>query len=203
MNLKVTDIKQYIYCPRIIYFLYVCPVMKKTTYKMESGRDEHITLDKLEKRRTLKRYNLENGERIFHTYLQSDRIGLQGKLDMHIAVGRQYFPVEYKFTERSANLNHKYQLVSYAMLLEDNYHCTIRYGLLYLVPRKEIVPVEITPNARDFVNETIAKIRHIIRSERMPDRQRQGNKCRDCEYRRFCGDIETNRKDECDNVFFI
>ncbi|WP_425059229.1 CRISPR-associated exonuclease Cas4 [Sporomusa carbonis] len=202
MNLKVTDIKQYIYCPRIIYFLYICPVSKKTTYKMESGKVEHMVLDKLEERRTLKRYRLAEGERVFHTYLESERIGLQGKLDMHIVVDKQYYPVEYKFTERSASLNHKYQLVSYAMLLEDYYRCTVRNGLLYLVPKNEIIPVEITPNAREFVYEIIDKIRQIIRSERVPERQRKVNKCRDCEYRRFCGDIDIWTKERVDKCIF-
>lgn len=201
MNLRVTDIKQYIYCPRVIYFLYVCPVNKKTTYKMESGKVEHMVLDKLEKRRTLKRYRLAEGERVFHTFLASERLGLQGKLDMHIVSGKQLFPVEYKFTERAASLNHKYQLVSYAMLLEDHYGCTVRSGLLYLVPQQEIIPVEITPNAREFVHDIIAGIRRIIDSERMPDRQRKTNKCRDCEYLRFCGDIDFRTKERVNSVF--
>lgn len=201
-NLKVSDIKQYIYCPRIIYFLYVCPVKKKTTYKMEAGKEDHLILDKLEKRRTLKRYNLEEGQRIFHMQLASARLGLQGKLDMHIATVRGYFPVEFKFTERSASLNHKYQLISYAMLLEDHYDCTVRYGLLYLVPKKEIIPVEITPNARAFVYGILGKIRDIIATERMPDKTRHVVKCRDCEYKRFCGDVDEPRKEKKINVFF-
>lgn len=195
MNIKVTDIKQYIYCPRIIYFLYVCPVVKKTTYKMEQGKEEHFTFDKLEKRRTLKRYNLEDGQRVFHAWLSSERLGLQGKLDLHIVSGKEYFPVEFKFTTRGPSLNHKYQIISYALLLEDNYNCTVRFGLLYLVPTKTIAPVEITPNARRFVHEITDKIRDIVRFEYMPERQRKTEKCRDCEYLRFCGDIDIERKE--------
>lgn len=202
MNIKVTDIKQYSYCPRIIYYTYVCPVPRKTTYKMETGKSEHVNLDKLEKRRTLKRYNFQEGQRIFHAYLQSDRLGLEGKLDMHIVSGKQYFPVEYKFTERKAALNHKYQLISYAMLLEDYYNTAVRYGLLYLVPRRDITPVEITPNAREFIRETIIKIKNIICSERFPQQQRHYARCRDCEYLRFCNDIDGIGKRGMNSVFF-
>lgn len=190
MNLKVTDIKQFIYCPRIIYFTYVCPVPRKTTYKMDAGKDSHIVLDKLEKRRTLNRYNLEQGRRLFHTQLHSDRLGLEGKLDLHIDTGKELFPVEFKFTERSAGLNHKYQLISYAMLLEDCYNRDIRYGLLYLAPQQQVIPVDITANARQFVREILVKIRTIVQTERMPDGQRKSRKCHDCEYRRYCGDID-------------
>lgn len=202
MNIKVTDIKQYIYCPRIIYYTYVCPVPKKTTYKMETGKIEHVSLDKLEKRRTLKRYNFQEGERVFHAYLKSDRLCLEGKLDMHIVSGKQYFPVEYKFTERKAALNHKYQLISYAMLLEDHYNTAIRYGLLYLVPKRDITEVEITSNARDFIRGTIDKIKNMIGSEKFPPQQRQYAKCRDCEYLPFCNDIDGIGKRGAGSVFF-
>lgn len=38
MMLRVSDLKQFIYCPRIVYYNYVMPVEKKTTYKMEHGK---------------------------------------------------------------------------------------------------------------------------------------------------------------------
>jgi len=169
---------------------------------MEQGKAEHDILDKLEKRRTLKRYNFQEGQRIFHAFLHSDRLGLQGKLDMHIVSGKEYFPVEYKYTERSAALNHKYQLISYAMLLEDKYNCSVRYGLLYLVPQSKVIPVEVTPNARTFVLEIINKIKTMVITERMPERQRQTAKCRDCEYLRFCGDIDIVKKEKIKSCIF-
>ena len=66
IDLKVSDIKQFLYCPRNVYFTYVCPVDKKTTHKMNHGKEEHLELERLEKRRTFRRYRLENGERKFH-----------------------------------------------------------------------------------------------------------------------------------------
>jgi len=94
LKLRVTDLKQYIYCPRIIYFTYVCPVEKKVTRKMRYGSEAHLELDRLEKRRTFKRYDFKEGERKFHTSLYSTRLGLEGKLDMHIVAGGEIFPVE-------------------------------------------------------------------------------------------------------------
>lgn len=207
-NINISDIKQYLYCPRKIFFSYVCPVPRKTTYKMKNGHEGHLGLDILEKRRTLRRYNLENGRRVFHAWLQSDRLGLQGKLDMHIVVEglrfTEYFPVEFKFTGYRTALEHKYQVVGYALLLEDKYSTTVRYGLLYLVPRQEIIPVEITPDARSFVLQIRDKIRSIIRDEKMPERQRNTHKCQDCECRRYCGDIDmpAEKKEGLCNVLF-
>ncbi|MBZ4653891.1 MAG: CRISPR-associated protein Cas4 [Bacillota bacterium] len=189
IKLRVTDVKQYIYCPRIIYFTYVCPVEKKITRKMEYGKEEHLELDRLEKRRTFKRYSLSEGERRFHQYLRSERLGLEGKLDMHIISEGEYFPVEFKHTRKGPSLNHKYQLVSYAMLLEDYYNKPVRYGFLYLIPEKRPYPIEITPNARIFVKELLEKIREIILKERIPRPNQHKGRCTDCEYRNYCGDV--------------
>lgn len=189
IKLRVTDVKQYIYCPRIIYFTYVCPVEKKITRKMEYGKEEHLILDRLEKRRTFKRYNLSEGERRFHQYLRSERLGLEGRLDMHIVSEGEYFPVEFKHTKKGPALNHKYQLVSYAMLLEDYYSKPVRCGFLYLTADKRVYPIEITANARIFVKEVLEKIREIITKESMPGPNRHKHRCTDCEYRNYCGDV--------------
>jgi len=189
LNLRVTDVKQYFYCPRIIYFTYVCPVQKKVTAKMQYGKDAHLELDRLEKRRTFKRYNFKEGERKFHASLYSSRLGLEGKLDMHIVAGEEIFPVEFKHTAAGPSLSHKYQLVAYAMLLEDRYNRPVRYGFLCYNSSNEVIPVDITPNARLHVKETIVRIRSMVSAEKMPARTIHRGRCVDCEYRNFCGDV--------------
>ena len=189
LKLRVTDIKQYVYCPRIIYYTYVCPVKAKITRKMTHGKETHLELDRLEKRRTFKRYQLKDGERYFHTRLFSTRLGLEGVLDMHITAGEEIFPVEFKYTSSLPSLNHKYQLAAYAMLLEEKYERAVRYGFLYLSLRNEIYPVDITPNCREFIKETMDKIRQLVSKEIMPPPVRKKGRCVDCEFRNFCRDV--------------
>lgn len=188
INLKVSDIKQFLYCPRILYFTYVCPVDKKTTHKMNYGKEEHLELDRLEKRRTFRRYRLENGERIFHSRLYSPRLRLEGMLDMHIITDEEIVPVEFKYSTQEPELNHKYQLIAYAMLLEDSYQKPVRLGFLYFIPGNRIYPIEITPNAREFVKESLEKIRQMITTETFPKAPYGKGKCNDCEYRNYCRD---------------
>ena len=85
ISLRVSDLKQYIYCPRILYFYYVLPVPRKVTRKMEYGRLEHVEIERLEKRRGLKAYGILEGERHFHVALASTLLGLHGVLDLMIA----------------------------------------------------------------------------------------------------------------------
>lgn len=190
LNLRVCDIKQYIYCPRVVYFNYVLPVEKKTTHKMEHGKEEHIELDRLEKRRKLREYGLEEGERRFHVRLHSERLALTGVLDLLLVTPKGCFPVECKYTTREPALNHKYQLVAYAMLVEEAMQVHVRSGFLYLIPGKRIQEVLITDNARLHVRRMMGAIRRMIREERMPVATRSPVRCRDCEYKLFCADVE-------------
>lgn len=188
--LTVTDIKQYFYCRRITYFTFVAPVLKKISSMMSFGQEAHLVLDALENRRKLKRYGLSEGKREFHTYLTSNRLGLTGKLDLHLVTPKGVYPVEYKFTDSEPNLNHKYQLTAYALLLEEYYKKPIRNGFLYHIGSKEIYPIEISQNMRDFTKKAVKNIQEIIKREKMPPMPSQKKKCRDCEFRNYCGDVD-------------
>lgn len=188
--LTVTDIKQYLYCPRIVYFTYVVAVRKVVTHKMEQGKLGHDQLDRLEKRRNLKRYRLDNGQRDFHVRLHSNRLGLDGILDCLIWSHKELYPVEYKFTRSNPGSNHRYQLTAYSMLAEENLGRPVRAGFLYLVPRDEVVPFEITDGMRRHVTTVCGAIRHLVQAERLPPATRNYAHCRDCEYRRYCRDVE-------------
>ncbi len=155
---------------------------------MHYGREAHLELDRLEKRRTFKRYNFEDGERKFHTSLYSSCLGLGGKLEMHIIAEGEIFPVEFKHSLQVPSLNHKYQLIAYAMLLEDAYNQPVRYGFI-CTDSGTVIPVEITPNGRVFVKELLEKIRLLVLKEWMPNKAAAKSKCVDCEYSNFCGDV--------------
>lgn len=189
MMLKVSDVKQFLYCPRVVYFTYVMPVHRKVTRKMEYGKEEHLELERLERRRGFRSYDLSEGERRYRTKLCSERLGVEGVLDMHIMCGSGCFPVEFKNTSRHPGLNHKYQLVCYAMLLEDEYGKPVRHGYLYLIPGKRVHVVEMTPNARTFVRKTLGRIKMMIARESFPPAPGRPARCFECEYRNYCADV--------------
>ncbi|MBC7084465.1 MAG: CRISPR-associated protein Cas4 [Firmicutes bacterium] len=190
LELRVTDVKQFVYCPRIVYFTYLMPIEKKVTRKMEYGKEEHVQLDRLEKRRTFRAYGLtDDAERRFHVHLRSERLALSGVLDMLLVQRDTYYPVEFKYTRRRPELNHKYQLMACAMLLEDTVAKPVRAGFVYVTEDRTAYPVEFTQNMRDFVRATLTSIRDMIRYEKMPPPTRQRRKCVDCEFRRFCNDV--------------
>jgi len=190
VELRVADIKQYLYCPRVIYYTYVLPVERRVTFKMVSGREGHAEVDRLERRRTLARYRLEEGERRFRVPLRSERLGLSGVLDLLLVSPAGLFPVEYKVTEGGPMLNHKYQLVAYALLVEDAFGGVVRTGFLYLAPRRELVPVPITDSARLHTRRLLGAIRRLVREGRLPAVRHRFARCRDCEFLNYCADVD-------------
>ena len=189
ITLNVTDIKQYMYCRRIIYFTYCQPVKKKNTYKMEYGHEQHEIVDRLEKRRTLKRYGLEKGEKIFRHQVYSKKLGLSGRLDMLVKTGREYVPIEMKYSYNQPGLNHKYQLAAYMLLLEEEKRSGIRRGIIHTIPDKKTYMYRNSDDLRQKVKEIMREVRKIVKEEYFPRKPRGWKKCKDCEYKKFCGDI--------------
>lgn len=187
--LNVSDLKQHLYCARITYFNYVMPVPRKTTYKMVVGKQEHFIMDSKEERRTLTKYGLADGQRIFHEELYDTDLNLQGTLDLLISSSQGLFPVEFKYSTRAPLINHKYQVAAYGMLAEAKYERTVNYGFIYLIPLKKLHKVFITDNVRTHVKRTLSTIRKLIVMGRMPLGSRSTSRCKDCEFRRYCADL--------------
>ena len=187
--LRVNDIKQYAYCPRIVFYQYSMPVEKKPTWKMEQGKIEEDQIDKLEKRRKLAAYNLAEGKRQFHVWLTSKRLGLSGKLDLFIETPDNLFPVDFKFTTGGAHKNHLFQLCGYALLLEDRYQKPVDRGFVYLIPDDDVEIFDLTKELKAETVDILDKIRTMIEREQMPPPTPVRSRCTDCEYRNFCGDI--------------
>lgn len=189
IELKATDVKQWLYCPRVVYWTYVVPIEKHITPKMEYGADAHAVLSALERRRKLREYGLADGERRFHVTLRSERLGLVGKLDLLVVCrdGR-HFPVEFKDTLRGVERNHMMQLGAYALLVEDTYGASVSEGAVYLIPRHRVQMVAITKQVKADVVEVLNAVRRMIAAEELPPPPERRGRCVDCEYQRFCGD---------------
>lgn len=187
--LRVSDLKQWVYCPRIVFFSYVMPVDRQGTFKMAHGHKAEEAIDQLEKRRKLTEFGLAEGKRRFHFWCNSKQLGLSGKLDLLIDAPEGLFPVDFKFSESQVHENHIIQLAGYALLLEERFQRPVEQGFIFLIPREEIVPVPLTSERKQAVHSTIEIIRQTIGREAMPEPTEVRARCDDCEYRNYCGDI--------------
>lgn len=189
IQLRVSDLKQFVYCPRIVFYNYVMPVEKKTTFKMEYGKIAEDKIDRLESRRKLKRYGLSGGKREFHKQVYSKKYGLSGKVDLLIETASSCYPVDFKYTISQPRKNHLYQLLGYAVILEDTHNCNVDKGFVYLIPKEDAVVFDLSSELKEETKKLIDEIRQMIYCQQTPPPVKERVKCLDCEYRNFCGDI--------------
>ncbi|MDE0078633.1 MAG: CRISPR-associated protein Cas4 [Caldilineaceae bacterium] len=192
--LKVTDLKQFAYCPRIPYYHYCLPAVRPTTYKMDAGIRAQDRAEELERRRSLRAYGLTEGERHFNVSIASGQLGVSGQIDLvirHTVNGEErLIPVDYKLSRREPGRHFKLQLACYALLLEEAWQLPVEDGFLYLIPARKAVRVPVTTRLRNDVRRQLAEIRELVLAERMPAvSARQRSRCVDCEFRRFCNDM--------------
>jgi len=193
--LEVTDLKQYTYCPRIVFYRYCLPRVRPITYTMQEGIRSHEEEELREDRRSLRNYGLTEGERAFHLSLQSPRLGLTGRVDLAIATpsrtaaNAEAVVVEYKLTEQKAGAHFKLQLAAYALLIEEVWGLPVKRGFLYSISLRKAEPIPITPHLRQKVVQTVAHIKDIVESEVMPPPPTSLGRCVTCEFRRFCNDV--------------
>lgn len=185
---RVTDLKQYVYCSRILYYHTVLPDVRPVTYKMAAGIATHLESEGKEKRRSLRAYGLQEGERTFNVALYSAELGLSGELDMLIETQQELVPVDYKAADREAE-HYRLQLMAYGRLLEITREKPCKRGFLYLIPQRKAIEVPFTPTLRRQLDQALVEMRAIAQTQRMPAATKQQRRCVDCEFRRFCNDV--------------
>ena len=134
--LDVTDLKQYVCCPRIVFYHYCLPKVRPITLLMEEGIRCHLEEESREERRSLHSYGLVDGERVFHQALQSNKLELSGKADLVIVTPSRAMTnaeaaiVEYKYSEYKAGPHFALQLAAYALLVEEIWEIPVKQTFL-------------------------------------------------------------------------
>ena len=188
---RVIDLKQYVYCPRALYYHTVLPQVRPITYKMEAGLMAHQTAAGREKRRSLRSYGLADGARHFNVRLSAPELALAGEVDMVIETDTELIPVDYK-ASRKIGRHFKLQLAAYGRLLEAVWpgpQKEVKRGFLYLIPSRRAAAVSFTPVRRRQIDRALVEMNAIAYTQKMPAPTKGRGKCVDCEFRRFCNDV--------------
>ncbi len=177
--IDVSDLVQYLYCPRKLYFIKVMG-LRISKPKMDVGKEIHESVEK-----SLKRRKLE-GEVMENVYLESQRYGIKGYVDAIIRRRDQYIPIDIKFSRfKRVFYGWKMQLAAYSLLVEENFHCKVRKGYIYLAETKEWIEVEITPEDKKALVKIIRKVEEVLKEEKFP-RASKSKKCSYCEMSKLC-----------------
>jgi len=186
---RVTDLKQWMYCRRIVFFLYCLPHIRPVTYLMEEGAWAHEAAWKREKRRSLRAYGLEDGERLSEVLMVSKTLHLVGKVDMIILRDAEVIPVDYKDTLSKPGRNVRIQLAAYGLLAAEKFDRPARRGFMYSLPRRKATEIKFTAALRKQVEAAVSAMLEAVSKETMPDPPASRRPCINCEFRRFCNDV--------------
>lgn len=187
--IRVTDLKQWGYCPRVFYYQVCLPDVRPVTYKMKAGVEAGRAEEGREERRSLRAYGLSEGEREFNVPVRSARLGLRGEVDMVITTGEgEVIPVDYKLS-RIAGPHFQLQVAAYGLMLEEARGAKVRRGFLYSIPERRAEAVTIDERLRRKAQAAVEAMRRIAEREEMPPPTPNLRKCAACEFRRFCNDV--------------
>jgi CRISPR-associated exonuclease Cas4 len=191
---SVTDIKHYIYCPRLIYFDRVLHAQPVFGSQQEEGKEQHEDYVRKELRRKDAVYyspEFVGAEKLLFASLGSSGLGLRGSVDCIIKTARgEYVPVEYKNMNSDKGkvcMDHKYQLVGYALLVEENFGTVVKRGFVNYIPEGLILRVDVTPSMKSYVKRVLEHIKRIIRDEELPPVRVAKRKCQGgCGHKQTC-----------------
>lgn len=187
----VTDLKQFSYCPRILYFTRCLPDVRPVTAKMAEGIQAQQEAEAHEARRQLRTYGFTTGQRHFSVSLYSAALGLTALVDLVIVEpdGKSLaIPVDYKLSD-TAGAHFKLQLACYGLLVEEEMGLAAPYGFLYLIPLRRAEKVMLSAALKLEARAVLAEMRQVVEAERMPDATVRVARCVNCEFRLFCNDV--------------
>ncbi len=192
--ISVTDVKHYIYCPRLIYFdrvLHATPVFGSQQEEGKESHEEQVAKELRRKDAVYYSGEFVGAQKLLFASLSSDALGLQGNVDLIIHTARgEFIPVEYKNMNSDNGrvcMDHKYQLVAYALLIEESFGTTVKSGIVNYLPEGLILQFEITPTMKTHVKRVLGHIKRIIQTETLPPIRVAKYKCQGgCGHKQTC-----------------
>ncbi len=188
LSITPSDIIQYLYCPRFIYFekVLAIPQYEEKSYKVMRGRALHE--NKNSTNQAYLRKKIGAVKKWQEQYLTNDL--LRGKVDevLELEDGTMA-PLDYKFAQYKERVFSTYrtQLYCYACLIEDNFGKEVNRGfLVYTRSRNKLVTVPVAESDKEKVRQCAEEIRKIIENNVFPKATAYKKRCSGCTYSNIC-----------------
>jgi CRISPR-associated exonuclease Cas4 len=132
-------------------------------------------------------YEIKSGVRVERALpLWSDRHNLIGKADLvEFHPDGRIYPVEFKHGAKRQKLHDDIQLAAQAMCLEDMLGRPVPKGAIFHASSHRRREVNITESLRALVIETVAAIRAMLASTRLPPPVNDA-RCKECSLKDIC-----------------
>ncbi len=186
-SIPVSLIRQWCYCPRVVYYLELLNLKTEQPLWVKQGREFQQSEEEHWQRRNLSRFKLRAGSKFFNVVLKCDELGMHGIADMVIDTEFLVYPVEFKLSPSPCKRGDVLQLTAYAMLLPKIFLKPSEKG--YFVGGGNILhTVAFDSEKRAEVISVVATIRKMLTLGKKPDSSASVYQCSACEYINYCND---------------
>ena len=187
-KLPINLIRQYLFCPRVVYFLEVLNIPKASPVWVREGSAHHKRESELFKRRTLARFHLENAKLSTNVSLSHCDFEFYGVCDVLIVGEDNVYPVEIKLHGDKPTKSQKMQLIAYGMLSEAIHGKKFDMGFVLFEKNGKTVPIKVTDSDKMEVKKIVTEIIQMIKLGRLPHSSADDTKCTQCEFLNYCND---------------
>ena len=187
--INVGDIKQWAYCPRVVFYHRFYGGAGVPTAKMDMGHAAQLKIRELITRRSLRPFGFETANRKFEVWMKDVVLGIQGRADLIVSNSSQLAVIDFKLTGGGVGRNLRLQVGAYTLLAERYLGIPADRAFIFRIPDNEILPVDVNAALRAEVIQAAADIRAMIMEERLPPPTPNRLRCVDCEFANLCGDI--------------
>ena len=177
--IMLSALQHWSYCPRQCALIHLEQAFDENVHTMR-GNAAHERVDEP----GFETFKGVRSERALPVW--SERYGLIGKCDVveFHSDGRIY-PVEYKHGKKRAQTHDDLQLAAQAICLEEMFGRPVTAGAIYHHTSRRRREVAITPELRQQVIETIAAIRAMLATGKLPLPVNDA-RCKECSLNEIC-----------------
>jgi CRISPR-associated exonuclease Cas4 len=190
ISITISDVLEYLFCPRFIYFMYCLdiPQHEEKRFKVLKGREIHEVRRKTNTQYLRKRLGCIRKET--SVYMSSPENHIRGIVDevLFLEDGTAA-PFEYKFAEYKGRVFSTYrtQLTFHGLMIKENYNIDVERGFIcYTRSNNLIKELRFKPKDFEEAKGTVRNILDIIQRGYFPEKTKYKNKCIDCCYRNIC-----------------
>ncbi|MCD5425113.1 MAG: CRISPR-associated protein Cas4 [Methanosarcinaceae archaeon] len=186
----VTDVMEYLFCPRFIYFMHCLGMQQheEKRFKVLKGREIHKKKCFTNKEYVRKKIFCSAKESEVFIVSKNNRI--KGIVDEVLFMDDgSAAPFEYKFAEYKDKIfrTHKYQLILYGLMISENYGVEVNRGYICYTRSNNLVKqIDFKPSDFKKAIDMIKDVLSIVEKGVYPMIKKSPMKCVDCCYRNVC-----------------
>ena len=183
-----TEIRDYLFCPVILYNKHVRRIMEPMTVMMKEGKERFEEDRRMGRRRItlLGKRKIKPDKILYAQPVGSKRLGVYGIADVIFWIGKRGYIVEIKDSNlRKAPPDHLYQAVAYALMAEETFNTVIHKVYIYYTRSDTWIERRLSRQIREYTVSIIKRIRRIMSGREIPEIKLK-KKCRSCWYNRIC-----------------